>query len=127
LVILLFIWVVLVMLLPNMSPYVARHIWKVGDKAVVDTKCEALEKEFGNVLHSGKYVKKLQETGNYPPDLLRFMKGQIRHMVTPYPRIAHCIYAGQPRCFRAAEIPSWEVIGALLASGNCPQCEGTAP
>jgi len=46
LVILLFIWVASVMLLPNMGPYVARHLRKVEDKALVDTKREALDAEF---------------------------------------------------------------------------------
>jgi len=45
LVILLFIWVVLVMLWPNMGSYVARQTLKVEDKSVVDTKREALERE----------------------------------------------------------------------------------
>jgi len=51
LVILLFIWVVLVMLWPNMGSYVARQTLKVEDKSVVDTKREALERELREKIH----------------------------------------------------------------------------
>lgn len=46
LVILMFIWVISVILLPNVSPHLARHLRKTENKAAVDAKREALEAEY---------------------------------------------------------------------------------
>lgn len=86
LVILLFIWVVVVMLMPNIGPYVARHLRKLQDKAAVEDTCQAIEDEFWRLQHAGGYVKKLRETGNYPPERWRFLKGRVWHPDSPYPR-----------------------------------------
>jgi ABC-type transport system involved in multi-copper enzyme maturation permease subunit len=85
LLILLFIWVFLVMLLPNMGPYVARHLRKVENKAVLGTKIWALVDEFNT--KASDYGIPLWEAGKYPPDLWRFMRGEVRHDGHPYPKI----------------------------------------
>ncbi len=73
LVILLFIWVVLVMLWPNMGSYVARQTLKVEDKSVVDTKREALERELRDRI---EWVGKTQRrAGLRPPALYGFAIG----------------------------------------------------
>jgi ABC-type transport system involved in multi-copper enzyme maturation permease subunit len=74
LVILLFIWVVLVMLWPNMGSYVARQTMKVEDKSVVDTKREALERELAGEIDRFS-DKQRWEAGLRPPSLYRFVKG----------------------------------------------------
>ena len=74
LVILLFIWVVLVMLWPNMGSYVARQALKVEDKSVVDTKREALERELAVKIDQFSEVQR--EAGLWPsPNLYRFVAG----------------------------------------------------
>jgi len=83
LVILLFIWVVSVMLLPNMGPYVARHIRKVEDKAVVDAKREALDSEFWQKTY--QFGDELRRAGKFPPDLWRFMDASVYSGGNPYP------------------------------------------
>jgi ABC-type transport system involved in multi-copper enzyme maturation permease subunit len=74
LVVLLFIWVVLVMLWPNMGSYVARQAMKVEDKSVVDTKREALERELAGEIDRFS-DKQRWEAGLRPPSLYRFVKG----------------------------------------------------
>jgi len=83
LVILLFIWVASVMLMPNMGPYIARHIRKVEDKAVVDARREALDGEFWNATY--QFGREQREAGKFPPDLWRFMDGNIMSYMNPYP------------------------------------------
>jgi ABC-type transport system involved in multi-copper enzyme maturation permease subunit len=83
LLILLFIWVASVMLLPNMGPYVAKHLRKVEDKAVVDANIGALENEF--FIKGMEYGTKLRNAGEYPPDLWRFMEGHAWNLYHPYP------------------------------------------
>ncbi len=83
LVILLFIWVASVMLMPNMGPYVARHISKVEDKAVVDAKREVLDGEFWNATY--QFGREQARAGKFPPDLWRFMDGSIMSYMNPYP------------------------------------------
>jgi ABC-type transport system involved in multi-copper enzyme maturation permease subunit len=84
--ILLFLWVALVKLMPNMGPYVARHLREVGDKPAVEATCEAIEDEFRRLHHAGRYVKNLRETDSYPPDRWTFLKGRVWHPDSPYPR-----------------------------------------
>ncbi len=83
LVILLFVWVVLVMLLPNVGPYVATHLREVEDKAIVDANCGSLGGEFFNKCMN--YGAKLMQEGKYPPDLWRFMEGHAHNLYHPYP------------------------------------------
>ena len=73
LVILLFIWVVLVMLWPNMGSYVARQALKVEDKSVVDTKREALERELGEKME--QVGRTQRRAGLRPPALYGFAVG----------------------------------------------------
>jgi ABC-type transport system involved in multi-copper enzyme maturation permease subunit len=87
LVILLFIWVVLVMLLPNVGPYVATHLRKVEDKAIVDANCGALGGEF--FYRCMDYGNRLMKEGKYPPELWRFMKGHVHNLYHPYPDRAY--------------------------------------
>ncbi len=86
LVILLFLWVALAIVLPNMGPYIARHPSAVRDKAAVEAECEELEAEFGRQLYAGEYAMKLSETGNYPPERWRFLNGRVHHSLSSYPR-----------------------------------------
>lgn len=85
LVILLFIWVASVMLLPNMGPYVARHIRKVEDKAVVDAKREALDGEFWG--KTNQFGREQIQAGKFPSDFWRFMDGNVLSGGNPYPQI----------------------------------------
>lgn len=87
LVILLFIWVFLVMLWPNMAPYMARHIREVQDKAVVDAGIWDLRSELNK--KTSDYGIPLWKAGKYPPDLWRFMRGEVIHVGHPYPRIVY--------------------------------------
>lgn len=87
LVILLFIWVFLVMLSPNIAPYMARHIRKVEDRAVVDSGMWDLRGELSK--KTSDYGIPLWEAGKYPPDLWRFMRGEVIHVGHPYPRIVY--------------------------------------
>jgi ABC-type transport system involved in multi-copper enzyme maturation permease subunit len=85
LVILLFIWVILVMLWPNMGSYVARQALKVEDKSVVDTKREALELEFRDKMY--QFGQAQRRAGLFPPDLFRFRVGGHPYSGdVPYPR-----------------------------------------
>jgi len=70
LVILLFIWVVLVMLWPNISSYVSKHTLKVEDKSVVDTRREALERELKDKVEQVGEVQR--RAGLKPPGWFRF-------------------------------------------------------
>jgi len=92
LVILLFIWVVLVMLWPNMGSYVARQTLKVEDKSVVDTKREALERELGDRIERvGEIQRRAQRrAGLRPPGWFRFNFGGSRSGYSgdiPYPGV----------------------------------------
>jgi ABC-type transport system involved in multi-copper enzyme maturation permease subunit len=88
LVILLFIWVVLIMLWPNMGSYVARQTLKVEDKSIVDTKREALEREFrGKIDRFGDSIRRdcFHGGGRW----WRFNVGGVSHEYSgniPYPR-----------------------------------------
>ena len=73
LVILLFIWVVLVILWPNMGSYVARQTLKVEDKSVVDTKREALERELRNRIE--RVGETQRRAGLWPRPLYGFAVG----------------------------------------------------
>ena len=88
LVILLFIWVVLVVLWPNMGSYVARQTLKVEDKSVVDTKREALEREFrGKIDRFGDSIRRTCFHGG--SRWWRFNVGGVSHSYSgniPYPR-----------------------------------------
>ena len=85
LVILLFIWVASVMLLPNMGPYIARHVRKVEDKAVVEAKREALDGEFWRKTYQFGYEQR--QAGKFPSDFWRFMDGSVLSGDNPYPQI----------------------------------------
>jgi len=90
LVILLFIWVVSVMLLPNMGPYVARHLRKVEDKAVVDAKREALNSQFWHEVDELRNSLKRDGTlsrDNWKYGLYTFMSANTYSGDSPYPRI----------------------------------------
>jgi ABC-type transport system involved in multi-copper enzyme maturation permease subunit len=87
LVILLFIWVVLVTLLPNLGPYVATHLQRVEDKAIVDANCGSLGGEF--FYKCMDYGSKLMQEGKYPPDLWRYMEGHAHNLHHPYPAWVH--------------------------------------
>ncbi len=64
LVLLLFIWVVLVIIVPNAAPYIAKQIRSVGDEAVVYNQADALKKEMWDKLHV--YAEKLRREGMFP-------------------------------------------------------------
>ncbi|MFC1712390.1 ABC transporter permease subunit [Candidatus Poribacteria bacterium] len=72
LVILLFIWIVSVVLLPNVAPHVARHLRKSEDKATVDAKREALDAEFGRKVSDFRNAQKRAGKWQYPL-FFRFM------------------------------------------------------
>jgi len=88
LVILLFIWVVLVMLWPNMGSYVARQTLKVEDKSVVDTRRDALEGEFREKINRfGDSIR--SDCFHGGSRWWRFNEGGVRHGYSgniPYPR-----------------------------------------
>jgi ABC-type transport system involved in multi-copper enzyme maturation permease subunit len=85
LVILLFIWVISVMILPNMAPYAAKHIRRVEDRALIDAKREALNSEFWGETY--RYGRELIKMGKFPPNLWRFMDASIISGDNPYPKI----------------------------------------
>jgi ABC-type transport system involved in multi-copper enzyme maturation permease subunit len=88
LVILLFVWVASVMLLPNMAPYVARHLLNVEDKAVVDAKREALDSEFWR--KTDEFGRAQRSAGKFSDDnwrfgIWRFQAGNVYSGTHPYP------------------------------------------
>ncbi len=87
LVIVLFIWVISVVLLPNMIPHVARHIRKVEDKATVDAKREALDAEFWRKVGNFRDAQKKAGKWQYP-FFFRFMdKRSPFSGDSPYPDV----------------------------------------
>jgi ABC-type transport system involved in multi-copper enzyme maturation permease subunit len=87
LVILLFIWVISVVLLPNMSPHAARHLRKVEDKATVDAKREALEAEFWRKVDNFRDAQKRAGKWQYPL-FFRFMDRRSPFSGdSPYPAV----------------------------------------
>lgn len=85
LVILLFIWVVLVMLLPNVAPHIARHLRGVGDKATVETKREALQSEFQDKIY--QFGMAQRQAGKFHSGWFKFSVGGWQYSGdVPYPR-----------------------------------------
>ncbi len=85
LVILLFIWVALVMLLPNIAPHVARHLRGVGDKAAIEAKREALQSEFEDKIY--QFGTAQRQAGKFHAGWFRFSDGGWPYSGdVPYPR-----------------------------------------
>lgn len=73
LVLLLFIWVVLVIIVPNAAPYIAKQIRSTGDEAVVYNQADALKKEMWVKLRA--YSDKLHREGLYPGTRYGYVSG----------------------------------------------------
>ncbi|MCD6506256.1 ABC transporter permease subunit [Candidatus Poribacteria bacterium] len=74
----LFLWLTLVVLLPDGMMYLAGQLRPIQDRSTVDAKVEALNREMWKVIwdEAGKYRR--------PKDLWRFMKGSIWSGDLPY-------------------------------------------
>lgn len=82
LVLLLFIWVFLVIIVPNLSPYLAKQIRPIQDRAVVDNQAAALDSEMWDKLNA--YSKKLHQEGMFPPTLWTYQNASISSGDLPY-------------------------------------------
>jgi len=75
LVILLFLWVVLIIVIPNAAPYLAKQIRPIRDKAAVDNQALALRAEMRSSLNA--YGEKLRKEGMFPETLWTYQKTGI--------------------------------------------------
>lgn len=82
LVLLLFIWVFLVIIVPNLSPYLAKQIHPIRDRAVVDNQAAALDSEMWGKLYA--YSEKLHREGMFPPTLWTYQDASISSGDIPY-------------------------------------------
>lgn len=78
----LFIWVFLVIIVPNLSPYLAKQIRPIQDRAVVDNQAAALDSEMWDKLNS--YSERLHREGMFPPTLWTYQNASIHSGDLPY-------------------------------------------
>jgi len=82
LVILLFLWVVLVIIIPNTAPYLAKQVRPIRDRAAVDNQAMALRSEMQDKLNA--YAEKLHKEGMFPETLWTYQYGSISSGYLPY-------------------------------------------
>jgi len=115
LILLLFIWVVSVVIMPNTAIYLARYVSQVPDRAVIDSQAEQLEQEWMNDMD--KYAEEHPHPLRSPQGLFANYTEQDRNFLNSVER-SRSVYTGRwpyayTLYYNPKELMEWYLDGSI--------------